>query len=178
MKKSIIGNNNVVQIKDSTIRNASIRIRGNGNKLVIEEGCNIGKDCSFWLEGNNNCIVIGKRTTMTMRCHLNAQEHDTKIMVGEDCMFSNTIIVRTSDSHPIYNEDGERINNPKDVVIGDHVWIAPNSVVMKGAVIGNGSVVGSHSMINKVIPANCLVVGMPGKVVKEGVRWTRENVLK
>ena len=100
LKKSIIGNNNVVQIKDSTIRNASIRIRGNGNKLVIEEGCNIGKDCSFWLEGNNNCIVIGKRTTMTMCCHLNAQEHDTKIMVGEGCMFSNTIIVRTSDSHP------------------------------------------------------------------------------
>lgn len=77
-----------------------------------------------------------------------------------------------------YNEDGERINNPKDVVIGDHVWIAPNSVVMKGAVIGNGSIVGSHSMINKVIPANCLVVGMPGKVVKEGIKWTRENVLK
>lgn len=78
LKKSIIGNNNVVQIKDSSIRNASIRIRGNGNKLVIEEGFNIGNDCSFWLEGNNNCIVIGKRTTMTMRCHLNAQEHDTK----------------------------------------------------------------------------------------------------
>lgn len=113
-----------------------------------------------------------------MRCHFNAQEHDTKITVGEDCMFSNTIIVCTSDSHPIYNEEGVRINNPKDVVIGDHVWIAPNSVIMKGAVIESGCIVGSHSMINKNIPANSCVVGMPGKVVKEGVTWTRENVLE
>lgn len=177
LKKNIIGDNNVVEIFNSTVRNSSIKIRGNGNHLVIEEGCTIGKGCSFWLEGNNNTIIIGKKNTMTMRCHFNAQEHDTKIIVGEDCMFSNTIIVRTSDSHPIYDNEGTRINPAKDILIGKHVWIAPNTVIMKGAIIGDGCIIGSHSMVNKNVPSNSLSVGMPSKVVKEGVVWTRENVI-
>lgn len=177
LKKSIIGNDNVVDIKDSIIRDCSIRIRGNRNKLLIEEGCNIGKGCSFWLEGNNNAIIIGRNTTMTLRCHFNAQEQNTKIIVGDDCMFSNTIIVRTSDSHPIYNEEGSRINPANDIIIGNHVWIAPSSVIMKGAEIGNGCVVGSHSMVNKSFPENSLIVGMPAHIAKEKIRWTRENII-
>ena len=177
LKKNIIGDNNLVEINNSTVRNSTIKIRGNGNHLVIEEGCTIGKGCSFWLEGNNNTIIIGKKTTMTMRCHFNAQEHDTKIIVGEDCMFSNTIIVRTSDSHPIYDKEGNRINPAKDIIIGKHVWIAPSSVIMKGANIGDGCIIGSHSMVNKNVPSNSLSVGMPSKVVKEGVVWTRKNVI-
>ena len=176
-KKPIIGNNNVVDIKSSIIRDSSIRIRGNDNKLLVEDGCNIGKGCSFWLEGNNNTIIIGRNTTMTLKCHFNAQEHNTTIIVGEDCMFSNTIIVRTSDSHPIFNSEGVRINPAKDVIIGKHVWIAPSSVIMKGAILGDGCIVGSHSMVNKSIPNSCLAVGMPAKVVKEAVSWTRDDVL-
>ena len=117
LKKSIVGDDNVIEIKNSTIIEGQIRIRGNGNRLLIEDGCIIGKKCSFWLEGNNNTIIIGKNTTMTMLCHFNAQEHDTRIIVGEDCMFSNTIIVRTSDSHPIFNSEGIRINPADNVVI-------------------------------------------------------------
>lgn len=177
LKKSIIGNDNIVDIQGATIKNSYIRIRGNRNILIIEEGCVIGNECSFWLEGNNNKIVIGKNTTMTLLCHLNAQEHDTNIIVGEDCMFSNTIIVRTSDSHPIYNNQGERINAPNDVRIGNHVWIAPNSVLMKGSVVGDGSIVASHSMVNKTFPSNSLLAGTPAKVIKENVNWTRESVL-
>ena len=177
LKKSIIGNDNLVEIGFSTLIEAYIRIRGNGNRLIIEDGCIIGPECSFWLEGNNNQIIIGKNTTMNSRCHFNAQEHNTSIIVGEDCMFSYTINVRTSDSHPIYNSEGERINPAKSVIIGRHVWIAPNSVVMKGAEIGDGSIIGSHSLVNKMIPDNTLAVGMPAKVVKEAVSWEREDIL-
>jgi len=92
-------------------------------------------------------------------------------------MFSNTIIVRTSDAHPIYNAEGERINMAKSVTIGSHVWVAPSSVIMKGAKIGDGSIVASHSMVNSEVPCNCLVAGMPSRVVKTDIHWTRENVL-
>lgn len=167
-----------MEVLGATLIETAIRIRWNNNHLIINEGCVIGKGCSFWLEGNENTIEIGKNTTMTMRCHFNAQEHGTRIIIGEDCMFSNNIIVRTSDSHPIYNDSGERINIAKDVLLGSHVWIAPSSVVMKGSDVGSGCMIGSHSMVNNTIPENALAVGMPAKVVKEGVRWTRENVHK
>lgn len=177
MIKTIHGNDNEVQINNSTLIRTVIRIRGNGNRLIIQDGCIIGKQCSFWLEGNNNTIIVGKKTTMTQKCHFNAQEHETSIIVGDDCMFSNTIVVRTSDSHPIYDSEGKRLNPAKDVIIGNHVWIAPSSVIMKGAEISDGCVVGSHSMVNKAIPKNCLVVGMPARVVKENIHWTREDII-
>lgn len=144
LKKRIVGNDNFVLIKDSTLVNCEIRINGNGNRLMVEEGCHIGKGCSFWLEGNNNTIVIGRNTSMNVFCHFNAQEHNTKILIGEDCMFSYQITVRTSDSHPIYDQDGVRINPAKDVELGNHIWIAPHSVIMKGAKVGDGCIVGSQ----------------------------------
>ena len=58
------------------------------------------------------------------------------------------------------------------------MWIAPNSKIMKGAVIGDGTIVGSNTMVSKQVPGNCLVVGMPGRVVKEGVSWSRESIFK
>lgn len=178
LKKTIFGNENVVDINGSTLINTIIRIRGNNNHLIIEDGCVIGDKCSFWLEGNNNRIIIHKHTTMTQHCHFIAQEHNTSIIVGEDCMFSNSINIRTSDSHPIYDKDGNRINPANNVEIGNHIWIAPHSIILKGAIIGNGSIVGSHTMVNKIVPANCLVVGMPSHVVKKDIHWTREDVRK
>lgn len=178
VKKSVIGDNNRIEICKGTVsKGLKIRIRGNNNTLFIGENVYIGPNCSFWLEGNNNKISIGAGTTFTTRCHLNAQEHDTCIAIGDDCMFSNSIIVRTSDSHPIYI-GGNRVNFAKSVTIGNHVWIAPSSTIMKGVSIGNNTIIGSHSLVTKDIPSNTLAVGMPAKVVKENVHWTRENIIK
>lgn len=157
------------------MKNAKVRIRGNNNTLMIGENVLVGPRCSFWMEGNNISIVIGAGTTFTHTVHFCAQEDGTSIEVGEDCMFANNIIVRTSDSHPIYDaKTNGRLNPAASVCIGKHVWIAPSSVVMKGADIGDGVVVGSHTMVNKKIPANVLAVGMPMRIVKEDIYWTRE----
>lgn len=72
--------------------------------------------------------------------------------------------------------NGIRINQAKDVIIGEEVWIAPQSIIMKGAKIGDGSIIGSRSFVTKEIPANCLAVGAPAKVVKENIKWTREKL--
>lgn len=45
---------------------------------------------------------------------------------------------------------------------------------MKGAVIGDGAIIGSDTTITKPVDPNTLVVGRPQKVVKTGVKWTRE----
>ena len=53
--------------------------------------------------------------------------------------------------------------------IEDHVLIGMNATVLTGAKIGRGSIIAAGALIleNKVIPPNSLVVGVPGKVVKE-----------
>lgn len=176
LQKEIKGQNNSMEIgPGAMIHGLKIHITGNNNRLVIGADCVIGPNCSFWFEGNGGQITIGAGSTFTHSVHFCVQEEQMSITVGEDCMFSNQIVVRTSDSHPIYDlAHGERINPPREVWIGRHVWIAPGSRIMKGAKIGDGAVIGSETMVNKEVPANCLAVGTPCKVVKSGIRWTRE----
>ena len=175
--KDVIGADNTIEIGSGTyLEKTIIRIRGNNNHIVFGDNCFVGKECSFWMEGNNITIIVGSQTTFTWCVHFCAQEDNQRIDVGEDCMFSNTIIVRTSDSHPIYDESGNRINMPQSVKIGRHVWIAPNTKVLKGAIISDGCIIGSNSLVTKSIPANCLAVGSPAKVIRENIKWTREKL--
>ena len=175
--KDIIGKGNSVTIgNESHLKKLTIRIRGNNNTLVIGRHCTFGPKCSIWMEGDNIKITIGQGCTFTTRCHINAQENKSQIDIGEDCMFSNHIIVRTSDSHPIYdNTTHERINKPERVSIGNHVWIAPNTKIMKGAEIANGCIIGSDTTVTKAFSTvNALIVGRPARMVKQNVSWTRE----
>ena len=178
LKKDIEGKDHSVLVSEGCfLEDAVIRIRGERNSLVFGEKCMVGPGCSFWMEGNDISVVVGAGTTFTRNVQINAQEDGSHIEIGEDCMFSNHIIVRTSDSHPIYSlETGARLNPPQDVKIGDHVWIAPDVKIMKGACIGSGSVIGSNTMVSGEVPENVLAVGYPAKVVKEKIRWSREEL--
>ena len=94
-------------------------------------------------------------------------------------MFSNSIIIRTSDDHPIYEiGTNKRINPAKSVIIGDHVWICPQVTIMKGAKVGKGSIIGSCSIVTKNIPDNSLAVGYPAKVVKTKIQWNMHGAIK
>lgn len=171
------GRGNVVQIGNGGwLDNPTIRIRGNNCKIVIGDNCHIGPGCSFWMEGDDMSIVIGSHTSFTHSVHFCAQEAGRRIEVGEDCMFSFHIVVRTSDSHPIYDETGARLNPAADVAVGKHVWIAPNTKIMKGASIGEGCIVGSDTTVTKPVPASSLAVGRPARIARSGVRWTRESL--
>ena len=44
------------------------------------------------------------------------------------------------------------VNKAKSVCIGDNVWIAQRSTIMKGVKIGNGAIVGLGSIVTKDIP--------------------------
>ena len=177
IRKIIHGDNNFLQVgKYSVLKKTEILVKGCNNSIVIGKNCFIGENCSFWIEGSNSTILIGDKCTFTHTVHLCVQEDNMKIEIGEDCMLSNNIIIRTSDSHPIYDNIGNRINNPQPVKLGNHVWVAPNSKIFKGVCIGSGSIIGSNSVVTKCISDNCLAVGMPSVVKKENVKWTRERL--
>lgn len=60
----------------------------------------------------------------------------------------------------------EREYRSSPVKIGKNVWLGEGVIVMPGVEIGDGCVIGAHSIVNKSIPANCIAVGAPAKVVK------------
>lgn len=174
--KDVVGKNNCVYIGEgSLIHKMELYVRGKDNTVEIGKSCIIGHNCSIRIEGNGCNVSIGDGTTMTRDIHICVQEDGMSITVGKDCMFSNNIIVRTSDSHPIY-KDGQRINPPAPIVIGNHVWIAPETTILKGVTVGDNCILASKSLLTKSVAESCLVAGLPAKVVKTGVNWTRESL--
>ena len=55
----------------------------------------------------------------------------------------------------------------KPIVIGNHVWIGANSVVLPGVIIGDNVVIGAGSVVTKDIPSHSIAVGNPCRVIKE-----------
>lgn len=161
-----------------TLQKPYIQFRGNNNTLIIKKGVEIGNDCSIFLEGNNLNVTIDEKATFVEKCSIIAQEENLSIYIGKRCMFSHDIVVRTSDSHSIYDiHTKERLNFGKSVIIEDDCWIAPHSEIFKGATVGAGSIVGSNTTVTKFVPKNSLVVGRPQRIAKENVYWTREDAI-
>lgn len=53
------------------------------------------------------------------------------------------------------------------VTIGRNVWIGGGSVILPGVTIGDNTTIGAGSVVVKSIPANCLAVGNPCRVVRK-----------
>ncbi|WOI58443.1 hypothetical protein [Palleronia sp. LCG004] len=117
-------------------------------------------------------VRIGRRTTIE-ECYLLAD--GAKIDIGEDCMISFQVALRTTDAHGIYDrESGVLLNPPDDIRICDHVWIAQGAIVGKGSVIGKDCVVGGRSYLNKkTFAPGCLIAGAPPTVLRENIVWDR-----
>lgn len=171
----IKGNNNSITFgKGTIVYDIPITLRGNNCVIEIQDGVkflNRHNMCDILCEGNNVHIVIGKNTTI-QSAHINAQEDNSEIVIGQNCMFSEDIIIRTSDSHSILdNETGKRINVAKSVHIGNHVWIAARACILKGVSIGDNSIVGVGSIVTRNVPNNMIVAGNPATIKKENINW-------
>lgn len=166
-KISVKGNSTIAIGKGCRLRNATLLIRGNNNKLVLEEGVLfIGR---IELFGDNNLLHIGKFTNINGADFI--VHNGTKVEIGDRCLFSSNIDIRTTDSHKIFNADGEHINTDRDIFIGEHVWIGRMVSVLKGVKIGAGSVIGAMSVVSGTIPNNVIAVGIPARPIKHGVSW-------
>ena len=174
-KMIINGNSNKIVVhKNSKIESVTLRIIGNNHRINIGANCVI-KSGEIWLEDNGCILEIGDYTTIE-NAHLAVTE-STKLIIGKDCMFAKQTEVRTGDFHAIFDRKSkERINKAKDIIIGDHVWIANRVTILKGSIIHNGAVVGNNSIITGEVPSNSVVIGVHNKAIKENIEWTRQRM--
>jgi len=159
----------------SVISHCTINVSGHHNQLHIPSTVNL-HDVTFTFEDDNNQIKIGKYTSIEGRVEFCACE-SKHIIVGEGCMFSHDISVRTTDSHPILDAEGKRINEAQDVVIGNRVWVGFQSVILKGVSVPDDCIIGARSVLTSSIqiPPHSLIVGQPGMVIRENVTWRRRR---
>ncbi|TAE32274.1 MAG: acyltransferase [Cytophagales bacterium] len=176
VRYNIRGNNNRVEIGQGTcLSDLTIYIRGDNHHLLFGENCRMSGG-ELWFEDHNCVISIGANTTIE-DAHLAASEPYKSITLGNDCMLSSRIEIRTGDSHSILNtQTGQRINYAQNVVLGDHVWVGANAVILKGVKIDHNAIVSTGAIVTSNVLAHTLVAGMPARAIKANVDWLRGRI--
>jgi acetyltransferase-like isoleucine patch superfamily enzyme len=165
-----LGKNNQIEINNSKICNTNITIKGYDNKLTFEDGFDIRK-ANIILYGINCSICIGRNTIINGIRIVNVGKNNN-IEIGQNCLFADNVEIYGSDTHSIYNKNGDFINPECSVIICSKVWIGVHVKILKGVHIGEGAIVGIGSLVTKNVAANCLVAGNPIRLLKEDIKWT------
>lgn len=61
----------------------------------------------------------------------------------------------------------EHLGIMKPVTIGNDVWIGGDVTILPGVTIGNNVVVAAGAVVTKDVPDNCVVGGVPAKIIKK-----------
>lgn len=134
-------------------------IIGNGVRIDLSERANL------YIGGKKLESGSGITSDTIIMCH-------KKIHIGKDFLCAWGVFISDSDWHKIEGQEHQ-----KDVFIGDHVWVANNSSILKGSYIGNNSIVaGQSKIINKEYFPDSLLAGIPAKVIKSNISWSRDIV--
>ena len=126
-----------------------------------------GKETKAWIEppfyscyGYN--IEIGEKSYVNFNCQF---VDDGKITIGKKVMFGPGVTIATV-GHPI-NPNYREYMYTDAVIIEDNCWIGEGVVICPGVIIGENTVIRAGSVVTKSIPANCVAVGNPCRVLRE-----------
>jgi acetyltransferase-like isoleucine patch superfamily enzyme len=130
-----------------------------GHNVIVREQNTIGDHVSIW---NNTTIDYGCRIGNNVKIHTNC--YVAQFTVFEDDVFLAPGVTIANDLHPNCAYSAECMRGPtlkRGVQVGVNVTIVPM------VTIGEYSVIGSGAVVTKDIPPHSLVVGNPGRVVKQ-----------
>lgn len=176
LKIKSYGTNNVVIIGDYTrINNCRFTIKGSNNKIIIKNSAALNQ-VELYMENSGNLISIGEDTNLCGKAHFAAIE-GTEIKIGDRCLLSGELHFRTGDSHSLLDSEGKRINPSDDIVIEDHVWIGTKVTCLKGVHVSENSVVAATTTLcKKYNEKNVVIGGVPGRIIRTNVNWTKERL--
>ena len=109
---------------------------------------------------NSHKLTVGDHTYIDKGASLSL--HD-RVTIGNNVAINSGARIFTG-SHDIDSPFWPLVTKP--VTIGDHVWIASNSILLPGVSLGMGCVVAAGSVVTRSFPPNCIIAGNPGRAIK------------
>lgn len=147
---------NAVDPLDSAAREAAARalLGSAGPELDIQPGfhCDNGKN-----------ITVGRRFTANFNVTI---LDGAPVTFGDFCMVGPGTLISTT-GHPLEAQGRrDRLAISEPITFGDDVWIGGNCTVLPGITVGSNVVIAAGAVVNRDVPDNCIVAGVPAKVIK------------
>jgi len=115
----------------------------NGSRLRFGRDVHVGERCCLWAGNSTGSITLGDNALLAPEVFITASNYG--LAPGTPIMHQETI--------------------ERDVVIGADVWLGARVIVLPGVTIGDGAVVGAGAIVAHDLPAGCIAVGVPARVV-------------
>lgn len=141
-----------------------------GNNFVALERFRIEAWDQYGDQNFTPSIKIGNNVVFNTDIHIGCIN---SIEIGDNCLFASRIYI-TDHHHGEPTVQMLRLA-PKDrpliskgpVVIKNNVWVGEGVAIMPNVKIGENSIIATNAVVTKDIPPNCVVAGVPAKVIKE-----------
>jgi len=130
---------------------------------IITGDVKIGKNCGIFpnavIRGDQNSIKIDDGSNVQDCCVIHTNEKYA-VKIGKNVSVGHGAIIHGS-------------------IIEDNVIIGMNATLMNGCRISSGSIIGANALVteNKIIAENSLVLGVPGKTVKQDEKFKETAIL-
>ncbi|RZB31524.1 MAG: hypothetical protein SRB2_04493 [Desulfobacteraceae bacterium Eth-SRB2] len=87
------------------------------------------------------------------------------LTIGNYCTISAGSQIYSHDNIKKTLSSGTEEIERSNVIIGNNVYIGPNSIITRGITIGSMTVIGAFSFVNRDVPGCSIIVGQPAKVI-------------
>jgi len=115
-----------------------------------------------WMVQHNEGLKLGRETDIGAFTYINAKNGvviEDRAQVASHCSIYSVSTI-----------DGKK----GKVVLKKNCRIGSHSVIMPGVTIGENSIIGAFSFVNKNIPSNVIVAGVPARVIRE-ITYTKSR---
>lgn len=123
-----------------------------------------GRISELQVRDKNGIIKIGKNLATNNGIYLCSIK---RIEIGNDVLIGSNVTIMDHNAHgvsPLKRRTSP--GTPREVIIGDNVWLGNFVQILPGTQIGKNSIVGAGAVVKGLFPENCIIEGNPAKITK------------
>ena len=119
----------------------------------------------FSLNDSGKYIKIGKNVGIGEFAHLGGAGG---LSIGDDCIIGPYLSCHPENHRFLDNQELIRLQGTqrKGISIGKNCWIGAKVTILDGVKIGNNCVIAAGAVINKDMPDNAVIGGVPARVIR------------